>query len=232
MKIFYMGDPHGNFSRLLPLVYRHEPDAVILLGDLEVRTPLERVLADVLKLTEVWWIPGNHDTDTRLTTECLFQSALADRNLHGRVVEIAGVKVGGLGGVFRDEIWSPEFGDPKLKNYREFEIEIKTKLAYGELTLPVADGLLRKHLSTIFWDDWYGLYGQSADVLVTHEAPSCHRHGVRVLDDLAESMGVTKIFHGHHHGHYIDEIAGGICVIGTDRAQIVDSEGKIVTGAR
>lgn len=43
------------------------------------------------------------------------------------------------------------------------------------------------------------LYGQQADILVTHEAPSCHSHGFRGIDVLAQSMKVKLTFHGHHH---------------------------------
>ena len=40
-----------------------------------------------------------------------------------------------------------------------------------------------------------------ADVLVTHEAPSCHRHGFSALDYLGQAMGIKALFHGHHHQH-------------------------------
>jgi hypothetical protein len=39
----------------------------------------------------------------------------------------------------------------------------------------------------------------AADILVLHEAPACHPHGFAVLDELAEAMGVARVFHGHHH---------------------------------
>jgi hypothetical protein len=38
-----------------------------------------------------------------------------------------------------------------------------------------------------------------ADILVTHEAPSCHRHGFDVIDQLACALRVKELFHGHHH---------------------------------
>ncbi|NDP63072.1 MAG: hypothetical protein GZ092_10600 [Polaromonas sp.] len=38
-----------------------------------------------------------------------------------------------------------------------------------------------------------------ADILVTHEAPSCHPHGFAALDALARSLRVVRSFHGHHH---------------------------------
>lgn len=54
------------------------------------------------------------------------------------------------------------------------------------------------HKGTIFWNDWMQLYGQQADILVTHEAPTCHPHGFRGIDVLAHCMKVKFTFHGHH----------------------------------
>ena len=56
-----------------------------------------------------------------------------------------------------------------------------------------------KHKSTIFYEDWLTLYGQEADILVTHEAPTCHPHGFHGIDVLAQSMKAKFTFHGHHH---------------------------------
>ena len=48
------------------LVQEHQPAAVILLGDLQAKRPLEVELAPILDKTEVWFIHGNHDTDDEL----------------------------------------------------------------------------------------------------------------------------------------------------------------------
>lgn len=50
--------------------------------------------------------PGNHDTDEPKHYDKLFGSELGDRNLHGRIETIAGVRIAGLGGVFRTKIWN------------------------------------------------------------------------------------------------------------------------------
>ena len=63
----------------------------------------------------------------------------------------------------------------------------------------VPDGNARKHVSSIFYDEWLNLSVETADILVTHEAPSCHRYGFVAIDALAQSMKVKKTFHGHHH---------------------------------
>ncbi len=51
--------------------------------------------------------PGNHDTDIDADYDNLYDSRLAERNLHGRVVTTAGVRVAGLGGIFRGQVWMP-----------------------------------------------------------------------------------------------------------------------------
>ena len=121
--ILLFGDVHGDFRHVISAVEEHRPDAIVLLGDIEATRPLERELESILSKTEVFFIHGNHDTDTVENYRNLFQSQLADRNLHGRVVEIGGVKVAGLGGVFRGEIWYPTTPE-SVVNYRKRAIII------------------------------------------------------------------------------------------------------------
>jgi hypothetical protein len=60
-------------------------------------------------------------------------------------------------------------------------------------------GKLLKHLSSIFPSEYDDLSKQNTDILVTHEAPSCHPHGFKYLDILAQKMGVKRLFQGRHH---------------------------------
>ena len=94
------GDPHGDFTPVIAAVVRLRPEAIVLLGDIQARQPLHIELAPILNLTEVWFIHGNHDTDSEADHDNLWGSKLANHNLHGRIVEIAGFKVAGLGGIF------------------------------------------------------------------------------------------------------------------------------------
>lgn len=189
--ILFCGDPHGRFDHILEAVRTHRPAAIVLLGDLQAPRPLEQVLAPVLDKTEVWFIHGNHDTDSDADYDNLFGSALADRNLHGRVVEIDGLRVAGLGGVFRGQVWAP----PAAWN-AETPDDYLARCGQGNWW---RDGLPRRHRSSIFPVDYFRFAGQRADLLVTHEAPSAHRHGFEAIDELARSLGVSKAFHGHHH---------------------------------
>jgi len=69
---------------------------------------------------------------------------------------------------------------------------------------------------------------QQADILVTHEAPSCHKHGFHEIDLLAQTMGVSHIFHGHHHQYYTATLANGISLCGTPISGVVDLSGELI----
>lgn len=219
-RIFVAGDPHGRFDQIIEAAQVYLPAAIVLLGDMEAQAPLDEILAPVLKLCSLWWIPGNHDTDSERSYDHLFGSALADRNLHGRVVEIAGIRVAGLGGVFREKIWAP----PAKAEFSSAEDFMRR----GGRGNRWRGGLPLKHRSTIFPEEYQRLGRQRADVLVTHEAPSCHRNGFPALDELAGSLGPRKLFHGHHHETYQATLAGGTKVIGVGLAEIVDLDGEVV----
>lgn len=68
----------------------------------------------------MWWIPGNHDTDQVHHYDNVFGSTLDDHNLHGRVVDIAGVRIAGLGGVFREKIWNPWKTEPAFASQADY----------------------------------------------------------------------------------------------------------------
>ena len=198
--ILMFGDVHSDFSHVLPVVQAEKPSAIIFLGDLQAQHPLEQELAEVMGLTEVYFIHGNHDTDSKADYDNLFGSALADKNLHGRVVEIDGLRVAGLGGIFRESIWYPQTSAEIEPLYPDYKTYLKKAMGVEQGMEPppgVGDALL--HKSTIFWNEWIQLFGQQADILVTHEAPSCHPNGFKGIDVLAQSMRVKFAFHGHHH---------------------------------
>lgn len=189
--ILFCGDTHGKFAHIVEAVQQLQPDAIVLLGDVQARQPLHIELEAILASTEIWFIHGNHDTDTDADYDNLFHSSLAAHNLHGRVAEVAGVRIAGLGGIFRGRIWSP----PSSGVYATPEEYIAQGLR-GKLW---RNGLPRKHYSSIFPQDYQQLAQQQADVLVTHEAPSCHPHGFSAIDHLARNLGVKQSFHGHQH---------------------------------
>ena len=222
--ILFCGDPHGHFGHIIEAVQEHQPAAVILLGDLQAQRPLEVELAPILDKTEVWFIHGNHDTDSEADHDHLFGSALADRNLHGRVVEIAGLRIAGLGGVFRGKVWAPP-APATFENPKQYLAHCgKGNFWRGDLPL--------KHRSTIFPVDYERLQKQRADILVTHEAPSSHPHGFAAIDELARRLGVSTSFHGHHHDqldYRLERARLGFEAFGVGFRGIIDQDGQTKT---
>lgn len=221
--IFFCGDTHGRFEHIVQAVREHRPAAVVLLGDLQAQRPLEVELAEILGMTEVWFIHGNHDTDSEAAHDHLFGSSLAAHNLHGRVATVAGVRIAGLGGVFRARIWCPP-GPSHFTSQQDF-------IRRGGKGNLWRGGLVLRHRSTIFPADARQLAGQQADVLVTHEAPSCHPRGFAAIDELARRLRAEKSFHGHHHDSldYSDHWAAlGVQARGVGLRGIMDLHGQVI----
>lgn len=224
--IIILGDNHGRFNKIVQTVIAERPDAVISVGDImgdKNIHPLEQELKQILSLTEFWWIPGNHDTDSDAAYDGLFGSALAERNFSGQVVTIAGLRVAGLGGVFRGKVWMPP-ADAVYESEKDF-LRRSGKVSHWR------GGLPRQHRSTIFPDTYYGLARKRADLLITHEAPSCHPHGFAAIDDLARALGVRAAFHGHHHdcldySRSWDKL--GFQAFGVGLRGITDSHGTVI----
>jgi predicted phosphodiesterase len=200
MTILYCGDPHGRFQHIIGASGHLKASAVILLGDMEPQRPLDRELAALVdRAIPIWYIHGNHDADTDELWTRVWGSKIADRNIHGRVVELPnGQRLAGLGGVFRESVWYPLSSatrEEQLPRYR-------TRKEHARAT-PRRDrcgsGPPTKHWGTIYPEDVDRLANLRADVLITHEAPRYHPNGFELLDILAQSMGAKVVVHGHHH---------------------------------
>jgi predicted phosphodiesterase len=222
-EIFFCGDVHGHFEHVIGAVQEHRPAAIVFLGDLQAPKALNDVLQPILDLTDVWWIHGNHDTDSDTDYDNLFGSQLEHRNLDGRVVEIAGLRIAGLGGIFRSQIWAP----PAPAQFQSCD-EFAARCGKGNLW---RNGLPRKHRSSIFPNVYARLAREQADILVTHEAPSCHPHGFDAIDELARGMNVRTTFHGHQHDQldYSDQSDRlGFVAYGVNFCGIVDQDGNTI----
>ena len=219
-RLLFHSDPHGNFEPLLTAVERERPDAVFLLGDCELDRPLDEVLATVA--TPVYWIHGNHDTDEE-RFDFLFASRFP--SIDGQVVDVGGCRVAGLGGVFKESVWYPGRAAPRHHS-REDCVATAGK---GNLW---RGGVPRRKRDAIFPADWERLADERADVLILHEAPESHPYGFRELGDLARSMGVRIVLHGHQHQGYEAEIDGDIRVIGLALrgSRVIEQECRAVAG--
>ena len=163
---------------------------------------VEEAIIPKLRRIEKAGTGHNHDTDHHTSWNHL--QASSHRNLDGRVVEIQGVRVAGLGGIFRQEVWYPDHNvtgkqNPTVRNYEEYIAQLQVRTPPHLQASVKNTGKALKHRSTIFPDTFDRLADLKADILVLHEAPSCHRYGFPTLDVLAQNMGVTTVFHGHHH---------------------------------
>jgi predicted phosphodiesterase len=214
MTILFAGDPHRNFSPIIRGCLARRPGILILLGDLDCQETVTKEFSTVFAAGwKVHWILGNHDCET----ETAYDNLVADHpegDLGFRVTELDHMRVAGLPGVFKPSVWYPRPDDgsdqidpPRYRNREAF-------LAAQPKQRSWRGGLPLWHRDTIFSDDVDRLAEQRFDVLVTHEAPSSHRHGFSVIDQLAAAGGATLIVHGHHHDSYKATLPNGIKVRG------------------
>ena len=199
-RIWFLGDVHGHFEhigRALQASTKRAdpmPSWLVFLGDVDLaEQPLWQKLQP---LREDWptvnfaFIHGNHDADTHAKWTHLHDRGPA-LLLHGQVLNLDGVRVAGLGGNFQGRVWSPPAA-PILHNKNAAMHRGPYQKRDGQQASP-------KFHAAIYSDDVEQLGKQRADILVTHEAPSCHHHGWPALDQLARDMKVVRTFHGHTH---------------------------------
>lgn len=222
--VFFAGDPHGDFSGLNHAALSHRPRAMFMLGDFELEASLDDMVHEAAAVTDLWWIYGNHDVTREHYYDYLFGSGLAHRCLSGGVVTIDNLRVAGLGGHFLGRIWHP-LRDEGRPRYRTREKYLATVPMHERWN----GGLPRKARAAIFPEDVEALWHQRADVLITHEAPSCHPHGFRIIDDLAEAMGATLIVHGHHHVTYgVTYHERPLTALGVGLGAVTDGRGRVI----
>ena len=232
MTIVFIGDIHQQWdsverglAELDPL-----PKAAILLGDIQCERPLDELAAPLLdRGIDVHWIFGNHDNDGG--PEMWANLVEADRNprttqgaLHARVVEIAGVRIAGLGGTFRPRIWEPP-EQPRLHRRDQLPEDL-ADLNWREEHIAA---LIHSLGATAIWpEDYEYLATQRADILVTHEAPRSHPSGNAALDTLARAMGAGLIVHGHHHVCYRAVARDGLRAMGVAAAWGATLDGELL----
>ncbi len=237
--ILFLGDNHGTFDHIAPAIRKLAVagavvDGVVFLGDIEAPLPFEQCIApicDALGHEHVYFIVGNHDSDSTSNWENLQGSS--HRDIGGRVVELGGMRIAGLGGIFRGEIWNPtdDMEDADFDCYADYEKHLRNKQPFRlrDSLDVVANGRLRKHMTSIFPQQIRELAEQRADILVTHEAPNLHPHGFAALNDLALSLQVKASFHGHHHDclAYPRHASGwqpygvGFCGISNEQGEVI-----------
>ena len=235
MSIVFIGDIHRDWRPIALGLDRLDtlPKAAVLMGDIECTAPLDELARPLLdRGIAVHWISGNHDNDGgRDMWDNLSDPArnpiTAGGALHGRVVDIAGVRVAGLSGIFRPRVWDARRA-PSLRRRADLPADL-AKLGPSLRAEHVA--ALTHSLSTIaIWhEDVEALAAMRADVLVVHDAPCSHRDGHAVLTDLARRMGAAVVLHGHHHVSYVaDSEAGDLRAIGVGASWGLGLDGRVL----
>ncbi len=153
-KILFAGDPHGDFKSLIAAVHEYKPEAVVLLGDYDLEMPLEVCLQEIVGLTQIWWIAGNHDFETPSKHKHLFHSALAENGLHLKVTEIAGLRIAGLGGIFLGRVWYPP-QPPKWRGKQHYLDNQPANIRHTAMSL--------KYKGAIWHDEFEALKTLKAD---------------------------------------------------------------------
>ncbi len=200
-EILFYGDPHGRWACLYEAL-KGKPRAVIVLGDLaegkldpggpaRARDAFRAVLDAGAQLS---FIVGNHDSGSDELWKVI--EDFGDFRIDGRIVEIAGLRIAGLGGVVRGRIWKGE-GEARFSSEADLIAQTPRQERWR-------GGIPRAHRTTLMPWTVEDLRTQTADVLVTHEAPASHQHGFGFIDQLAADMCVRIIVHGHHHRTYTD----------------------------
>ena len=225
--ILFCGDPHGVFTPAIQAALTRRPAALVLLGDYQLDRPLHAVMAPVIEAgIRVLAICGNHDSDRQEWWERYEDSGSVER-IDGRIVSVDGpdgpVRIAGLGGTFGGNVWCPDQVTGGMNELKHGPHAITTRLAARAGTKPAEryrSGLTLRHMTRIWPEDVHRLALQSADILVTHEAPRPHRHGFQALGELAEWMGVRVHIHGHHHEDYQEMGHAGAHVVGVGLAGV------------
>ncbi len=212
--ILFYGDPHGEWRALFRAVEESHPAAVVLLGDMDLEKPLRQQLAPIFDAgIRVCWIHGNHDVDREDWHDRLFEDA-PNGTIHARWASLDRMIVAGLGGIFKAKVWYPTDGSeaPVYSTRRDLLRSLPRNDRFR-------GGLPLHQRATILPEDFAALKRIKADILVTHEAPSSHRHGFGAIDDLAKTMKANLVIHGHHHQSYDSKTRDGIWVRGLAKAE-------------
>lgn len=187
----------------------------------ELRKP-DEILRPLTELgCRIVHVRGNHDFDDQDQYGAVIGSkALRGGHLHRRVVEIEGVRIAGLDGVFGGP-WRPKDG-LVVSETREHWMAHNRAYSGGsfwrhtlEKQAGIAPGLQVGHRKYIFPEDAEYLRGLQADILVTHEAPLSPEaavEGYQIINDLAVDMGAKAVIHGHIHRAFETETKEGIKV--------------------
>lgn len=220
-QIWFLGDTHSRHTHIFRALKAETPCALIHVGDIQPKMPLEQEFKNLPASVPLYWIPGNHDCDSEVDFDNTHGSQWVNQCFDAKIIDVDGLKIAGLGGNFMGRIWHPS--KPPIFHTRAEYFKSLPRQNYWREGLPL------RVRSAIWWEDYEKLWDQRADILVTHEAPTSHRHGFEALDQLADAMQVKLVVHGHHHERYESSICDGrIKVMGVGLRGITALDSRVI----
>jgi len=221
-----LGDIHGAFDAARAVVARHPGVAIWLcVGDIagDPSTWLAAGRGYEPLGARVCWIHGNNDNFDAIAAGDLPEGLEHIEN--GATVEIAGLRVAGLGGTFAPTWYETPAADlphPKKSSAKATELADK-----------------RRHFVREDVEACKALRG--IDILLTHEAPRPFRPfannrgpdaGKAQINEVLAAMKPRLHLFGHHH-RFTDQVYEGVRSIGLDLVTrgylLIDAESLTVT---
>lgn len=182
LKALIVTDGHGCLS-LEDISYCRNIDVCLLLGDLSLRDV--EVVKERIGNTPVYGVLGNHD-GFELYDMCGIE------NIHGKVVEINGVRIAGIGG-------SLKYKDSPMPLLTDEEsIEIAEKMEAADILI--------SHDSPKF----------------LHGSNDFAHSGLQGITRYCEKYSVPLNIHGHHHDNGCLVLANGTRSIECYKAKILE----------
>ena len=194
-EILICGDAHGKFAHILDATERLDPQAVVLLGDMEFKRAAHIELAPIRdRLLHPRKPRHRHRAGLGQPHEFGIGRSVYRRprrcpsRRHATGRSRRGVQRKGLGATLAA---CPR----KLRRLArvvavgmaEARVDVSTRTPTPSVI----------HFSRCLRP----ATAERADILVTHEAPYPHPHGRIAINELADALGVRLVFHGHEHNN-------------------------------
>ena len=185
LRMLVITDTHGCLEKN-DIPYNHRADVCLLLGDLSMQD-IAIIKEQVIGIP-IYGVLGNHD-GFELYDRCGIE------NIHGKVIEVNGVRIAGMGGSLR-------YKDSPMPLYTDEE---SVEIAEG---MEAAD-ILISHDSPKY----------------LHSDQDFAHSGLQGITRYCEKYNVPLNIHGHHHDPKKCVLANGTRSICCYKVQIIDTKG-------
>ena len=169
LRLYVLTDIHSPDYFVMPEIHADQFDMVLTLGDIDEGT-LDYI-SHMSRQVPIFGIPGNHDT----------HSLPGVTNLHGRVVDYKGIRIGGMGGA------------RKYKDHRYHYTD--REMRFRMMGMPAVD-LFISHappFQTSQNEDYIHQGFEAFDHYIAKHSPQFWLHG-HLSKNLRHEMDDTKVF--------------------------------------